>query len=98
MICKPKPPLFRILVIALFAFSARHALIAQEEKTNLPDAPRPETFALATDGQSSPAMPGARNEAPAVPSKAQVPALGPRLTLLDAEQMAIKNNPRVSMG
>jgi outer membrane protein len=61
----------------------------------LPDAPQPAVILLAQQASIPMAQP--RVQAPAVPSDSTAPGENPRLTLPDAEKMAIKNNPRVSV-
>lgn len=65
-----------------------------EAQAALPVAPHPQAIpVLQAASQTVPA--GAQNAAPAGTSGQ---AQGPRLTLADAEQMAIRNNPRVTVG
>jgi len=65
-------------------------------KSQLPDAPQVSLMAFAR--QSATPMPEGMNQpSPEQPDSA-TPGLHPRLTLADAEKMAIKNNPRVSVG
>lgn len=88
----------RRLIIALpvvGALSIPCALIAQFGKAseNLPDAPRASAALLAEAARNAQGTPGMAMQAS---SSATQPA-GPRLTRQDAEQMAIKNNPRISV-
>ena len=88
----PRPHL--LVVLSFFAFAAANVQ-AQTAKTDasLPDAPQMHLIAQASQPDAPP-LPGASatNQAPA-------PAAGslPRLNRMQAEQMAIKNNPRVSV-
>lgn len=61
----------------------------------LPDAPKPPLVLLARQ-TSAPAMQPAEQALPS-PSGSSTTGESPRLTLADAEKMAIKNNPRVSV-
>ena len=61
----------------------------------LPDAPPPPLMALAR--QSVAAMPSAMSQTAPTQAENAAPAKSPRLTQADAERMAIKNNPRVSV-
>ena len=64
-------------------------------KAQLPDAPPVPLLALPR--QSATPMPQGMSQAPAAPAGSAASAAHPRLTLADAEKMAIKNNPRVSV-
>ncbi len=64
-------------------------------KAQLPDAPPVPLLAYA--GQSATPMPQGMSQAPAAPAGGAASAAHPRLTLADAERLAIKNNPRVSV-
>lgn len=59
----------------------------------LPDAPPPRLIAFAEAPQNNSAPSGADQTTPASPVAGQLP----RLTRSEAEQMAIKNNPRISV-
>jgi len=61
----------------------------------LPDAPPVSLMALAR--QSATAMPSAMSQAAATQTDNAARGQSPRLTQADAEKMAIKNNPRVSV-
>jgi len=63
--------------------------------TQLPDAPQVSLMALAR--QSATPMPGGIGQAAATQPDNAAPGQNPRLTQEDAEKMAIKNNPRVSV-
>jgi outer membrane protein len=64
-------------------------------KSQLPDAPQASLVAFAHQGVT-PMQEGMNPPSPAQPERA-APGPRPRLTLADAEKMAIKNNPRVSV-
>jgi outer membrane protein len=72
-------------------------LSAQEaaNKLTLPDAPASHLLAFAASQQNSMGS-GDAPQAPAASSTGE-PAQSPRLTRSEAEQMAIKNNPRISV-
>lgn len=61
----------------------------------LPDAPPIPLIALAR--QSATETPSAMSQAAPTPTDKAAPGQNPRLTQTDAERMAIKNNPRVSV-
>jgi outer membrane protein len=63
--------------------------------THLPDAPPIPLMALAR--QSAAAMPSAMSQGSPTQTDNAAPGQNPRLTQADAEKMAIKNNPRVSV-
>src|SRR5665213_1832596 len=77
-------------VFALTLLSAAAAIHAQSSSgaTGLPNAPELPLLAMAQQSEAPPSRPSASS-----PSEAN-----PRLTLADAENTAIKNNPRVSIG
>src|SRR5579859_1337836 len=79
-----------ILTVALSVDS-----IAQntQPKADIPDAPKSQLLAMAGTGNSAIA-PTASSSQASVPSS---PGTAPRLTRSEAEQMAIKNNPQVSI-
>lgn len=93
MIRGGKTRLFRLWV-AFCVSSGATILMAQATKP-LPDAPASQVF-LAQNGQLN-MQPGANQPATPQPNP-QGGAQHPQLTRADAEQMAIKNNPRVSVG
>jgi len=64
-------------------------------KTQLPDAPQVSLMALAR--QSAMQMPDGIGQAAATQTDNAAPGQYPRLTQADAEKVAIKNNPRVSV-
>jgi outer membrane protein len=84
----------RAALLAAGALSMTCTLSSQTEKTNanLPDAPPAATFLLADAAQSAPAATGQ----PQAPTAAGA-SNGPALTRQQAEQIAIKNNPRISV-
>src|SRR5580698_247221 len=82
----------RTIVFLVLAGGGCHALFAQTSvPASLPDAPKASLLAQSNLPQS---LSGPPSQAP-VPA---TPGEHPRLTRTDAEQMAIKNNPRVSVG
>ena len=84
----------RTILFLVLAGSGCNALFAQTSvPASLPDAPKANLLAQSNMPQS---LSGPPSQAP-VPA---TPTAGehPRLTRTDAEQMAIKNNPRVSVG
>lgn len=65
-----------------------------EAQAALPAAPHPQAISV-LQAASQPVPGGAQNAAPSgTPGQAR----GPQLTLAEAEQMAIRNNPRVTVG
>jgi outer membrane protein len=92
----------RILHIACISFVASPGsalLIAQASaKSPLPDAPTERLISETTMQQAAPAMSNAANQSQSTSTNAQLSSQYQRLTRTDAEQMAIKNNPRVSVG
>jgi outer membrane protein len=68
---------------------------APSTRQPLPDAPQPPTIFLAQQASVPIAQPP--GQAPVIASDAAATGENPRLTLSDAETMAIKNNPRVSV-
>jgi outer membrane protein len=85
-----------IALPALAALSMPCALVAQADASSekLPDAPRAGLALLADAAQASQGAPGTAMQAP---TSAAQPANGLSLTRQEAEQMAIKNNPRISV-
>jgi outer membrane protein len=81
-----------VVFLSLCAFAAAGAQ-AQTANTNasLPDAPRMRLMAQA-DQSNAPVQPNAGNATPAQPAGSL-----PSLTRTQAEQVAIKNNPRISV-
>jgi outer membrane protein len=88
------------LLVVTLPFVAFAAGGAQSRTPNanpsLPDAPRMALLAQATQ-QSAPLPPGTAGQAPPQAAPDQTGAALPRLTRAQAEQMAIKNNPRISV-
>lgn len=81
--------------------TAPHAMASAQThalKQNLPDAPNAARSSIPGQGLIAQAIAAPAVQTPPVPSDAQAPPNGPRLTLIEAEQLAIKNNPRVSIG
>ena len=69
---------------------------AQVHKQTLPNAPAAQVFAVLAQAQAMPASPPmASQQTPAAPGAA-TPS-GPQLTIAQAEQMALKNNPNISV-
>lgn len=80
-------------LVAALSFTAFSFVFAQQTTTpQLPDAPPTRLLSQLNPEQSAPATP-----APAMSSTSATPA-APRLTRAEAEHLAIKNNPRVSVG
>jgi len=88
-------PLRRLMIAlpVLAALTMPCALTAQAGKSrgDLPDAPR---VGLVLPADAAQSAPGAAMQAP---TSAAQPANGPRLTRREAEDMAIRNNPRISV-
>ncbi|HEX3472009.1 MAG TPA: TolC family protein [Silvibacterium sp.] len=84
--------------IALLASTGSSFLIAQAtSKSSLPDAPTDRLISEANMQQVASAMPNAVGQSQSASTNAQSSSQHPRLTRTDAEQMAIKNNPQVSV-
>jgi outer membrane protein len=83
--------------VCLIAMVSTGSLVGQTPGTNsaLPDAPKPPLFLLAQETFAPITQPA--GQALSSPSNSSTSGEGPRLTLSDAEKMAIKNNPRVSV-
>jgi outer membrane protein len=79
-----------------FAMVSTSSLVGQVPGTNsaLPNAPKPSLVVLAQ--QASVLITQPTGQTPSTPSDSAASGENPRLTLSDAEKMAIKNNPRVS--
>ncbi len=95
-----------LLRAALFAALAIPASVVARAQQHLPEAPSPVYMAALDHASSSPAAPASTQmpaAAPAgaiasTPPAAPAPVFnGPRLTLEQAEQMAIRNNPNISV-
>ncbi len=89
-----RPCLQSVLALAVLASGALRAQTPSAQQ-QLPDAPRAVPVELAQ--QSAPAMQPAEATAPQSPPDNAAAGQNPRLTQADAESMAIKNNPRVSV-
>ncbi len=89
---KARKPGFKVLWVLAIACSGSLRAQMADAKLQLPDAPQVELAAVAPQG----ATPAAQGIAPAAAGNA-APIQRPRLTQADAEKMAIKNNPRVSV-
>ena len=89
----------RTTLITVLALAVPCALLAQTgvAKELLPDAPRANASSLVLVAQIAQTSTGATSQAPAAPADARTSGHGPRLSLTEAEQMAIKNNPRISV-
>jgi outer membrane protein len=94
-----QPAKFGLLALALSS-----TLVAQTRaqsgpvQDRLPDAPQAFVMSLPEAGQIGQVISSAAAQAPAMPLDTQTAGSGQPLTLIGAEQMAIKNNPRVSVG
>jgi len=81
----------RSLVLPLWLLLCPFSMRSQESVVKLPDAPELQTQAQ----QPNPALqPPATNPAPPAPP---IPPTGEPLTRQQAEQLALKNNPRISV-
>src|ERR1035437_5116275 len=91
--------LLHTALITLLALSAPCALLAQIDvvKESLPDAPRANPSSVGYVGQIAQMTAGTSSQIPLASADAQTSGRGPRLSLTEAEQMAIKNNPRISV-
>jgi outer membrane protein len=97
MILQAKTIFLRGASIALVAFAGTLLAIAQEPANGnrLPDAPAPSLIAQAS--AQVPFAPESHDRQTPTPPAMPI-GQAPRLTLSEGEQMAIKNNPRISMG
>jgi outer membrane protein len=87
----------RISLFVLFIVTGAGAIVGAEQPA-LPDAPQPQLMAQA----NQPPAPLGQTQAPAPQNPAPQanmppPPTGPKLTLADAERMAIQHNPNVSI-
>lgn len=82
-------------MITILAFMVPSALFSQ--KRSLPDAPQPTSAASVPVEFLAQSAPAATVQAPVPPANSSSSASGPRLTRHDAEQMAIKNNPQITV-
>ncbi len=90
----PRPHLVVTLSVFFFAAGGAQSQMANTSPS-LPDAPRVRLIAQAAR-QSAPLTQSTTGQEPTT-APAQTGAALPRLTRLQAEQMAIKNNPRISV-
>ncbi|HUN86715.1 MAG TPA: TolC family protein [Terracidiphilus sp.] len=85
-------------MIAAFAFLIPGALFSQNNrKPGLPDAPQPNPAASSPVELLAQSTPAATMQTPTAPANSSSSATSPRLTRRQAEQMAIKNNPRITV-
>jgi outer membrane protein len=100
MLKQEKRLTFQPVKIGLLALAISSTLVAQTGATQnqLPDAPQALVASLAEAGPIDQVTSSAVAQAPTTPVDTQTASSSQRLTLIDAEQMAIKNNPRVSVG
>jgi outer membrane protein len=95
---------FQPAKFGLLALAISSTLVAQTEaqsgsvQERLPDAPQALVTSLVEAGPIGQVISNAAVQAPAMPVDTQAAGSGQTLTLINAEQMAIKNNPRVSVG
>jgi outer membrane protein len=91
---------FQPAKFGLLALAVSSTLVAQTGavQERLPDAPQALVTSLPEAGPIGQVKSSAAVQAPAMPVDTQTAGSGQPLTLIDAEQMAIKNNPRVSIG
>jgi outer membrane protein len=90
-----QPAKFGRLALAVSSAFVAQAGPAQER---FPDAPQALVTFVAAAEPISPVTQSAAAQAPTMPVDTQAAGPRQRLTLVDAEQMAIKNNPRASVG
>jgi outer membrane protein len=83
-----------LLSLAIVCSSSLNGQTATVQ-AQLPDAPPLSLMAL--DGQDATPIPQLMSQAAAAPAGNSASDANPRLTLADAERLAIKNNPRVSV-
>jgi outer membrane protein len=86
----------RILILALAAcgVSSCPNLLAAQQQTALPDAPKAQIVAMA---QQAPPMPSSGEQAASAGANSHPSPVGPRLTLAEAEQLALHHNPNISI-
>jgi outer membrane protein len=91
---------FQAAKIGLLALAVSSTLVAQTGvvQDQLPDAPQALVASLAEAGPIGQVTSSSVAQAPTTPVDTQTASSSQHLTLIDAEQMAIKNNPRVSVG
>jgi outer membrane protein len=92
-----KQSLYAVAVLSLAATAVRSVYAQASAAHSLPEAPQVRLVAEENPGQSVLAM-SPESSGPQAPADATGAAQLQRLTRTDAEQMAIKNNPRVSIG
>jgi outer membrane protein len=81
-----------LIALGLFA-----SWMARAQSPALPDAPAVNLIASSAQDATNPALPSAAQPAPSAPQATAAPATGPMLTIAQAEQIAIKNNPNISV-
>jgi outer membrane protein len=97
---KTRTRLFHTASIVLLASAGSGTLIAQSApmKPLLPDAPATRLISEADTQQSASAIAKGTGQSSATQTNAQPASQHPRLTRTEAEHLAIKNNPRISVG
>src|ERR1035437_4292371 len=90
-----QPAKFGLLALALSSSLVAQTGAVQDRLPNAPQALVTSPSEAAPIGQL---LSGSAVQASAMPVYTQTAGSGQRLTLIDAEQMAIKNNPLVSVG
>ncbi len=101
---QPSTRALQALLIVLAAGAASAASgVAYSQSPKLPEAPASHLIVLGQTAGSAAPMPPANPPAPPAPGQVTaavpggVPMGGPRLTIEQAEQMAIRNNPNISV-
>ena len=92
---QPRNSRFRLVSLYAAAIASCGLVSGQEMNRQLPDAPKVSLIALA--GQVATTSPQGAEDVLAPQAEKTASGECPRLTLKDAETMAIKNNPRVSV-
>src|SRR5271156_2976690 len=96
---KSRMRIVHMVSIALLASSGSATSMAQATaKPILPDAPATRLIAQAALQQSAPPMSNGADQSPAPPATTQPSSQNLRLTRTEAEKLAVRNNPRVSVG
>jgi outer membrane protein len=92
--------LFKVALAVLLMSAASLTMFAQSPAADqaLPEAPPPPIVAETLAQQSDPIMPPIKGQTSNTPAGVPSASQYPRLPRTDAEQMAIKDNPRVSVG
>src|ERR1035441_6234595 len=100
MMKQEKRRTFQPAKFGLLALAVSSTLVAQTGavQDRLPDAPQALVTSLPEAGPIGQVISSKAIQAPEMPVDTQIAGSGQPLTLIDAEQMAIKNNPRVSVG